>query len=106
MKAALELLEQDVSPGIFPLVFRQWTRALAAEAAVLSRNDRVEQFLKQARASSANNPMATAITRRATALLTADHQALIGVADDFGNAGATYQLGRTRTLAGLDRHQS
>jgi hypothetical protein len=73
---------------------------------VLVRDDRAEQFLDEARTSSTNNPMATAITARATALLTADHQALIRIADDFERAGATYQQRRTRTLADFGPHGS
>jgi predicted ATPase/DNA-binding CsgD family transcriptional regulator len=96
---ALALLRAASGVGIFDLVFRQWSIALTAEAAVLAEDNDAEQCLARASVSSIGNPIASAITRRAAALRTHDHQALRSVAADFDGAGSTYQCARTRALA-------
>jgi hypothetical protein len=98
---ALGLLNGEPGDGVFALVFRQWSIALAAEAAVLAKNAAAEQLLARASVSSIGNPITTAITRRAAALATNDQQTLQSVAADFERAGSTYQQARTRAVAGI-----
>ena len=97
---ALTMLTGGTERGIFALVFRQWSLALRAEAAVLAENDEADQCLDRASAASIGNPIASAITRRAAALRTNDHHVLESVAASFEAAGSSYQQARTRALAG------
>jgi predicted ATPase/DNA-binding CsgD family transcriptional regulator len=98
---ARELLESMDTTGFHTLVFRQWSSALAAECAVLMGADDADRLLDQASQVSTGNPIATAITRRAAALLATDRDALAAVAADFEQAGSDYQRARTLTLSSM-----
>jgi hypothetical protein len=97
--AALETLVSPEPRGLFGFVFEQWTAALAAEAAILARHERADELLQAAYEKSVGNPVATAITSRATAVRAGDLPVLLSVAEDFLQAGTTYQQKRTLALA-------
>ena len=67
-QAALGALTTSEPVGLYSFVFAQWSAAVKAEAAVLAGAPNAGTLLAQARAASAGNPMARAITRRAAAL--------------------------------------
>jgi predicted ATPase/DNA-binding CsgD family transcriptional regulator len=98
-QAALGVLAAGQRTGLYPLVFTQWIAAVQAEAAVLADAPDAGTLLGQAHSASAGNPMATAITRRAAGLRSADHAAVEAAAGEFAIAGSGYQQDRTRTLA-------
>jgi hypothetical protein len=98
-RAALDVLTAADRNGLYSLVFRQWSAAVAAEAAVLADAPDAALLLRQAGAASAGNPIATAITARAAALSSTDQAALDRIADDFARAKTPYQAARTRALA-------
>jgi hypothetical protein len=100
---AFALLTSGSEGGTFALVFRQWSMALTAEAAVLAEGDEADQCLARASTSSIGNPIASAITRRAAALRARDQQArdqqaLESIAASFEAAGSGYQFARTRAM--------
>jgi hypothetical protein len=97
--AALETLVSPEPRGLFGFVFEQWTAALAAEAAILARHERADELLQAAYEKSVGNPVATAITSRATAVHAGDLPVLLSMAEDFLRAGTTYQQKRTLALA-------
>ena len=84
-------------------VFTQWIAAVQAEAAVLADAPDAGTLLAQAHAASAGNPVATAITRRAAGLRSADRAALEAVTAEFTAAGSGYQL---RAVQGLQSRKS
>lgn len=97
-RVAFDILAQEGRPGLYAAVFRQWSNALMAEAAVLARTPDAELRIDQAARSSTGNPVATAITLRAAALWSGDQPALGSIADEFATMGAQYQHQRTQTL--------
>ena len=96
---ALELLTAPQEQGMYGLVFHQWTAALAAEAAVLAHTGQAEELLRSAFGIGVDNPVATAITHRAAALLAGDDAMLLAAGEEFRRAGTSYQYGRTLALA-------
>jgi hypothetical protein len=96
--AALDVLG-DRPAGLYGQVFRQWSAALLAEAAVLAGAAAAPELLATATAVTSGNPVAAAIAARAVALAGPDRAALARVAADLDRAGAPYQTARTRTLA-------
>jgi hypothetical protein len=98
-QAALTALTTAGPAGLYSLVFTQWAGAVRAEAAVLAGAPDAGALLAQARAASAGNLMAMAITRRAAALRSADRVAVEAVGAEFAAAGSGYQRDRTRALA-------
>jgi tetratricopeptide (TPR) repeat protein len=97
---ALESLSSQHHAGMFSFVFRQWSAALAAEAAVLAGHQKAELFLRDAALACLDNPIATAITHRAEALLTGDRARMEQVAQELLRAGTPYQQMRTLALVG------
>ena len=103
---ALELLtaqapaRRDQPRALYAKVFRQWTSALIAEAAVLTRSPQAPLILASTIGVCVGNPVASTITNRARALATADIDGLRQVAEAFARAGAPYQQQRTLTLLG------
>lgn len=83
-------------------IWLHWYVALRAEAAVLARSSDAGDRLAEARTVVAGNPVATAIVRRAQALLDNDQERLLATADAFDTAGCRYQSARTLVLAGGD----
>ena len=65
---AFDTLTAPGDRGMYGHVFHQWTAALTAEAAVRAGRPDAEQWIWRAAAASTGNPIATAITHRATAL--------------------------------------
>ncbi len=81
-------------------IWLHWYVALRAEAAVLAADPRAGSQLAAARAVVAGNPVATAIVRRADALLSEDREELLASGAAFAAAGCPYQAARTLVLAG------
>jgi predicted ATPase/DNA-binding CsgD family transcriptional regulator len=79
-------------------LFRQWHLALRAEAAILAERPDAADHLAGAALNMAGNPIATALVKRAEALLTGDHDALVATATGFEAANCHYQWARTLTL--------
>jgi predicted ATPase/DNA-binding CsgD family transcriptional regulator len=98
---ALKLLTAGAAgqSTLFPRLCHQWTAALRAEAAVLSGHPGAPQHATH---TAGQNQIATALTRRAAALLAGDRAALLTTAAAFGHAGYPYQRARTLILAGGD----
>ena len=96
--AAYDVLTRQTRDGLFPFVFTQWSAATLAEAAVLAHAPDNDSLLLRAKTSSRGNPIATAITARASALKTGDKSTLETLADDLA-PHSSYQATRTRTLA-------
>ncbi|MDT4996413.1 MAG: hypothetical protein QOD45_481, partial [Pseudonocardiales bacterium] len=95
---AFMVLIAEGDRGLYGAVFRQWTAAATAEAAVLAARHDADSWLDAAAQSSAGNPIATAIAARAAALRASDAVRLATVIDGFEQAGTSYQAGRTRRL--------
>ena len=95
---AFTVLIAEGDRGLYGAVFRQWTAAATAEAAVLAARDDADSWLGAAAQSSAGNPIASAIAMRAAALRASDAVRLATVIDAFEQAGTSYQAGRTRRL--------
>ena len=83
-------------------VFRQWHAALHAEAAVLAADPRAGALVDAATMVTAGNPIATALTARAAALLAGDNRLLRPAADQLDRAHCPYQAARTLVLTGGD----
>jgi predicted ATPase/DNA-binding CsgD family transcriptional regulator len=81
-------------------LWRQWYAALKAEAAVLIGQADAGERLVRARTIATDNPIATAIVDRASALLEDDRDALLTTSAAFGAAACPYQQARTLVLAG------
>jgi predicted ATPase len=81
-------------------VWRQWYAAFKAEAAVLTGLSDAGERLDQARASVADNPIATAIVKRAEAFLASNRDGLLSAAAALKAAACPYQQARTLMLAG------
>jgi hypothetical protein len=80
-------------------VFHQWHLALRAEAAILAERPDAADHIARAALSMAGNPIATALVRRAEALLAGDHDTLVAAAAGFAAANCRYQWARTLTLS-------
>jgi predicted ATPase/DNA-binding CsgD family transcriptional regulator len=98
---AFEVLTAPGDRGLYGLVFSQWTAALVAEAAVVAQRPDAAMWVARAEESSADNPVASAITRLAAARLAedGDPDAFAAIAADFAAAGAMYHAERTRAHA-------
>lgn len=81
-------------------VWLPWYTVLRAEAAVLAGHPDAQDRINAARTAAADNPIATAQTDRAQALLDGDQPKLLATADAFDAAGCPYQAARTLLLAG------
>jgi predicted ATPase/DNA-binding CsgD family transcriptional regulator len=81
-------------------LWRQWYAALKAEAAVLIGQADAGERLVRARTITTDNPIATAIVDRASALLGDDRDALLTTSAAFDAAACPYQQARTLVLAG------
>jgi hypothetical protein len=111
---ALRLLrpEPEAADGWYGRVFRQWSLALRAEAAVLAASPSpgasasadadadADALIVTARHAAVHNPIATAIAVRAEALNTGDRSSLLQTVEQFTRAGCRYQAARTQVLAG------
>ena len=99
--AALDLLTAAPADGSSWRVrlWHQWTAALRAEAAVLARIPDAAGLVAEAKSAAGCNPVATALARRAGALLRGDADGILGTAAAFAYAGYPYQQARTLALA-------
>jgi len=103
--AALDLLTAAPAAGASwrTRLWHQWMAALRAEAAVLVRTPDATSLVAEAEAAADRNPVATALTRRAGALLRGDADGVLGAAAAFAQAGYPYQQARTLALAAAPR---
>jgi predicted ATPase len=83
-------------------MWRHWYAAPRAEAAVLAGDPDASGRLAAARTVVADNPVASAIVDRASALLGGDRERLLAAAAAFDAAGSRYQWARTLSFAGGD----
>jgi hypothetical protein len=102
--AAVGRLKTDVDePGAwwhgFIMLFRPWYAAVWAESAVLARHDDALRRLERARSAARDNPVATAMIRRATAFADGDRTAVTSLGPRFAALGCPYQEDRTSVLA-------
>lgn len=95
---ALDRLDTPWLTGIL----LHWHIALRAEAAVLAGHPDAAHHLVTAYPIVGENPVATAILDRATALLDGDLERVLATAAAFEIAGCPYQRARTLILAGHD----
>lgn len=79
-------------------LWRPWYAALWAEAAVLTRHPAAYNRIHRALAATSENPIATAIVRRANDLAHGNHNELQAHAQTFANLGCHYQRQRTELL--------
>jgi tetratricopeptide (TPR) repeat protein len=101
---ALQALAEADGDGLFASVFRQWTAAVRAEAAVLARTPDAGALVQVAGEITIGNPIASAITARAAALQSGDAAVVAALAPVLHRAGATYQAERSRVLS--QRHEN
>lgn len=97
--AAHHLAEYRPDHSFGPL-FWQWHAALAAEAAVLAGHSNADAKIAYATAATEDNPIATALTRRARTLQDGTTEEFESIAADLDNLGCPYQAARTLSLAG------
>lgn len=97
--AAHHLAEYRPDHSFGPL-FWQWHAALAAEAAVLAGHSNADAKIAYATAATEDNPIATALTRRARTLQGGTTEEFESIAADLDNLGCPYQAARTLSLAG------
>lgn len=81
-------------------LFSQWLAGLLCEAAVLCDAPDVDELIKSAETSTAGNPIAASIVKRAAALHNANHSNLPAIAAAFSDADYEYQAARTLILTG------
>jgi hypothetical protein len=86
-------------------LFSQWRIALRCEAAVLADTTGIDELITSAEASTASNPIASAIVARARTLSTGDHSTLSATATAFDDAECGYQMARTLIFAGGEERQ-
>ena len=99
-RAALDLLTTSTDGASWrTMLWHQWTAALRAEAAVLARIPDAAGLVAEAKSAAGRNPVATALARRAGALLRGDADGVLGTAAAFAHAGYPYQQARTLALA-------
>ncbi|HKE63192.1 MAG TPA: LuxR C-terminal-related transcriptional regulator [Micromonosporaceae bacterium] len=101
--AAMRVLAADIdTPELFQHVgagpWRLWYAALWAEAGVLGGRDDAAIRIERARHTVHDNPIATAMVERATAILTGDRDALVRLVSTFAQLGCPYQEARTGRL--------
>jgi hypothetical protein len=102
--AALDLLTTSTGGASWrTTLWHQWTATLRAEAAVLARIPDAAGLVAEAEAAAGRNPVATALARRAGALLRGDADGILGTAAVFAQAGYPYQQARTLALAAAPR---
>jgi predicted ATPase/DNA-binding CsgD family transcriptional regulator len=95
---AFAVLTAEGDRGLYGAVFRQWTAAVTAEAAVLAGRHDAGWWLDVAAHASIGNPIATAITTRAAAVHSGDAAELAAGASRLERAGTAYQAERSRRL--------
>jgi predicted ATPase/DNA-binding CsgD family transcriptional regulator len=83
------------------MLFRPWYAAVWAEAAVLARRDDWPERVRQAQRAARNNPIATAIVRRAAAFAVADREGVRALESTFAGLACPYQQERTAVLASM-----
>jgi predicted ATPase/DNA-binding CsgD family transcriptional regulator len=81
-------------------LWRPWYAAVWVEAAVLAGHPAAADRIEQARPSTADNPIATAIVDRAEALARGDREGVLAAAAALEAAGCRYQWARSLVLAG------
>ncbi|HMI25148.1 MAG TPA: hypothetical protein VK594_11740, partial [Streptosporangiaceae bacterium] len=102
--AALDLLTTSTGGASWRTrLWHQWTATLRAEAAVLARIPDAAGLVAEAKSAAGRNPVATALARRAGALLRGDADGVLGTAAAFAHAGYPYQQARTLALAAAPR---
>jgi hypothetical protein len=85
----------------FIMLFRPWYAAVWAEAGVLGRRSDALDRIDRARRAARDNPVASAIIRRAAAFESGDRTAIGSLAAAFATLGCPYQQKRTIVLASL-----
>jgi hypothetical protein len=88
------------SDHFFGALFRQWHAALAAETAVLAGHSDADAKIAHASTATEQNPIATALFRRARALQHGTTEEFESIAADLDSLGCQYQAARTLVLAG------
>jgi hypothetical protein len=79
--------------------WRPWYAALWAEAAVLDHHPDAATRVERSRQAARDNPIATAMVDRATAIATGDRDTLVRLAITFAQLGCPYQQARTGRIA-------
>jgi predicted ATPase/DNA-binding CsgD family transcriptional regulator len=99
---ALERLSADIDDAQMstcPAVdWRPWYAAVWAEAAVLAHHDDAPARIHRARRAARDNPIASTVIERASAIAAGDRSAVENLAATFARLGCPYQEARTRTL--------
>lgn len=98
--AARNVLETPGDSVWLTPIFRPWRSALLAEAAALARATDAPGLIAAARSDTAENPLAAALARRASALYHGDRATLTEAADALDRAGCGYQWARTMVFLG------
>jgi predicted ATPase/DNA-binding CsgD family transcriptional regulator len=81
-------------------LWRPWYAAVWVESAVLAGHPEAADRITQARSSTVDNPIATAIVDRAEALARGDRDGVLAAAAAMEAAGCRYQWARSLVLAG------
>jgi predicted ATPase/DNA-binding CsgD family transcriptional regulator len=81
-------------------LWRPWYAAVWVESAVLADHPEATDRVRQARSSTADNPIATAIVDRAAALARGDRDGVLAAAAALQAEGCRYQWARSLVLAG------
>ncbi|GAA1251724.1 hypothetical protein GCM10009609_13800 [Pseudonocardia aurantiaca] len=84
----------------YQALWRPWYAALWAEAAVLAGTPDAAERVEAVRSLTADNPVASALTDRAAALLLRDADGVLAAATALDAAGCRYQWARSLVLAG------
>jgi hypothetical protein len=84
----------------YQALWRPWYAALWAEAAVLAGTPGAGERVEAVRSLTADNPVASALTDRAAALLVRDTDGVLAAATALDSAGCRYQWARSLVLAG------
>jgi predicted ATPase/DNA-binding CsgD family transcriptional regulator len=100
-RLTIDLDDPDTWWHGFIMLFRPWYAAVWAEAAVLAHRDDALHRIERARHAARDNPVASAIIRRAAAFAAGDRTAIATLAPTFAALGCPYQQERTIVLASL-----
>ncbi|HEY7103827.1 MAG TPA: LuxR C-terminal-related transcriptional regulator [Mycobacteriales bacterium] len=84
--------------------WRPWFAALRMEAAALAHHDDALTGIDRARHASRDNPVASTLIERATAIAAGDLSGVESLAATFATLGCPYQEARTRSLARMSPH--
>jgi hypothetical protein len=80
------------------VLYRPWYAAVWAEAAVLGQLDDALTRIDRARLAARDNPIASTVIERASAIAAGDRSAVKDLAATFARLGCPYQEARTHTL--------